>query len=266
MYKPTKETIIILLIIIIFIIYLYKTDFYLYYNSLPYRKVNNKYIEDILICLPTIDRDINKANEMYSSLKESIDYLKEKKNIKISIVVITRESDIKSILFWKDKAEVIKVPHYSIEKTHNLKKVSEKFNTFIKLVKKNNYDALCIIESDVYVNYKTLNNLFDSLKNNHISFAYGDLRWAKYPLIVVPTLFKPIIADAREQKKNATVLGGWTGAVAIRSEVFDHCNFNLHKWQSKNLIIEGQDVGFYNSAFKNRYKVSITDEVFHDYM
>lgn len=40
MYKPTKETIIILLIIIIFIIYLYKTDFYLYYNSLPYRKVN----------------------------------------------------------------------------------------------------------------------------------------------------------------------------------------------------------------------------------
>ena len=51
---------------------------------------------------------------MYSSLKESIDYLKEK-NIKISIVVITRESDIKSIQFWKDKVKVQKY-HYSIEK------------------------------------------------------------------------------------------------------------------------------------------------------
>ena len=84
-------------------------------------------------------------------------------------------------------------------KNHNLKKVSEKFNTFIKLVK-NNYDALFIIESDVYVNYKTLNNLFDNLKTI-IFHLHMEILDGLNTLIVVPTLFKPIIADALEQKK-----------------------------------------------------------------
>ena len=35
----------------------------------------------------------------------------------------------------------------------------------------------------------------------------------------------------------------------------------IKKWNN----IEGQDVGFYSSAFYNRYKVMYTDKVYHNY-
>jgi hypothetical protein len=48
----------------------------------------------------------------------------------------------------------------------------------------------------------------------------------------------------------------------IRTEVFDHCDFTVGKFFN----IEGQDIGFYIKAFKNRYKVCLVkQEVTHLY-
>jgi hypothetical protein len=254
--------IIIIVLLIIFIIYLRRTDYYFLHNIRPYKKVKKNKIKKILIGLPSIDRDIKKASKMYKSLINSINNLNkntDKNTYNIDLLVITRDSDKKIINFWKDKANIITVPHYVIEKRHNFENIIKKFNELINQSKE--YDVLTIIESDVYIKKNTLENLIKNLKKNHITLAYGDVPWLGTPIVIVPSIFYPKIINANNENNFSVVLGSWTGAVAIRTEVFKDCKFELGAFKD----ILGQDVGFYQQAFKKRYKVFMIDDVYHDY-
>lgn len=249
---------VIYILIICLVLYLWYSDFYILYNILPYKSVNNKEIKNVLIGIPTIDRDINKAVNMYETLLKSIE---KTNNYHIDIVVITRESDIHSIDFWKNKCRIITVPHYEITGRHNLKKLTDIFNTLAEHSKI--YDALIIIESDVYVKDDTISSLLYYLKYNHITFCYGNIPWNNdEPYVIIPTFLQPMpINPKKKNKQYIHTIGSWTGCVAIRSEVFTSCNFKVDTFNG----INGQDVGFYKEAFKQRYKVFMLDEVNHDY-
>ena len=234
------------------------------YNSLPYKKVSNKKINSILIGLPTIDRDITKASKMYDSLMKSINTLQNSDNVfgdklTIDICIITRETDVNMINFWKDKAKIYLVPHYEITNRHNWNKIVETFNILAN--NSLSYDVLTIVESDVYLQSNSLLNMLNKLSDNHVSLAYGNIPWAGYPVIVIPGWISPKIINGKPSNDNIRILGHWTGAVTIRTEVFDTCKFNYGSFQG----IVGQDVGFYQQLFKNRFKVLLTEYVEHDY-
>ena len=247
------------LLIILLIIFLYKTENYIIHNSLPYKKLTAR----ILIGIVTIDRDIRKAPKMYSHLSNSIDNFLRHNNTKIDIIVITRDSDLKSINFWNNKynIKVITVPHYLITKRHNFKEMAKQYNYLIYIVKSQKYDKLIIIESDVYIKENTISNLLNNTEKYHIAVSYGIIPWAGYPVVAVSGLLYPKIKDARLITKKDRLIGAWTGAIAIRREVFDHCSFKKDKFDE----IEGQDIGFFKQVHRNRYSAILLDEVTHDY-
>jgi hypothetical protein len=240
-----------------------KNKFYYKHFWKPYKNIKNKNIKNILIGIPTIDRDSDIASKVYENLIQSINYFKQQyntfKSITIDIIVITRKTDIKSISFWNNKAKIILVEPYQIKKRHNFEKLSEKFNKLIQHSKY--YDCLMILESDIILKYNTIFLLYQKLKHCHISTIYYEIPWCKYPLVIVGDLsFKR--KNARDIKNDTTILGHGTGAIMIRSEVFNNCNFNVGTFDG----IEGQDIGFFMSAFKHRYKVCLVNqEVKHLY-
>lgn len=251
----------VLLVVLLIVVYLYKTDWFLVYHLQSYRPVLKKRLGKILIAVPTIDRDIDKAPEMHSRLVRAIDVLRPFVDI-IDLIVVTRESDKQSQAFWKDRAQnIITVSSYSILGRHNLEQMAKTYNRIIDYTQKGDFDAVVIIESDVFINKKTLSQLIKSLVKYHIAFAYGDIPWCSYPYVVVPGIVNFRTINAREHSDFQPAVGGWLGAVAIRQEVFDDCNFSVGKF--KNVI--GQDVGFYRQAFYKRYSVAYTSEVFHNY-
>lgn len=195
---------------------------------------------------------------MYKSLINSINNLNESSYV-IDLLVITRKSDIKIINFWKNKASIITVPNYIIKERHNFKNLTKKFNELINQSK--NYDTLIIIESDVYVKKNTLYNLIENLKKNHITVAYGDVVWDGNPVIVIPTFFYPKLINPTKYNNFSNIIGTGTMCVAIRTEVFDDCNFEIGVFKD----ITGQDIGFFQQAFKKRYKVFMIDDIYHDY-
>ena len=237
-------------------------EWYPMYNTLPYKCIPEGDTRKILIGLPSINRDSGKCSRFYKSLMDSMRHLYSKcKGVEIKLLVVTRVTDDKIISFWKDKpdVDVITVPHYTIEQgqRHNMNMVSSKFNLLADY--STLHDALVIIESDVYIKKNTLYNLIKYLKVADVAFAYGDIPWANKPVVVVPGMFHPEVTS--KVVPGSTVLGSWTGAVAIRPRVFKTCRFKVDVYNG----IVGQDVGFYKQLFKNRYKVVVADDVYHDY-
>lgn len=258
------KKILIFIVLLIFISYIYLTDGYFIRKLLPLKNVSNKPIKKIMIGCPTIDRDIKKAPKMYEKMRESITHLSNNNNVETNIIIITRETDYKMIKFWNDKAnKIILVPDYNINlrDRHNLNAISLKMNILSQYCLDNNYDALVIIESDVYSNIDTLTNLINCLYDNHVSFAYGNIPWKNEPIIVMPGIFKPKIIYPKEKKLWKQAHGSWTGCVAIRKEVLHNKPFINKKFQD----IVGQDVGFYIKCFHNRFRVFVTDYIEHDY-
>ena len=260
-----KKFIFLLIFIIILIcvlLYVYITDWYLIRNLLPLRCVSNNPIKKIMIGCPTIDRDISKASKMYQTMINAIKHLSTFKQIIIDIIVITRKSDNKIKEFWNNKAnKIILVPHYEIIDRHNIDAISNKMNILSSYCLNNNYDALVIIESDVYSNIDTLTNLVICLENNHVAFAYGNIPWEKKPVVVMPGFLKPKIINPNETYLWKRAHGSWTGFVAIRKEVLYGTPFKKKKF--KNIV--GQDVGFYMRCFHMRFRIFVTDYVEHDY-
>lgn len=248
--------------VIIVLIYLFMTDFYVLYKNIPYRKVDSTEIRKVMIGLPTIDRDIDKAETMYTHLKDAIDYMRSKKeNIEVEIKVITRESDIKAIEFWKDKATIRTIPHYEITKRHNFEKMAEKFNKLCDESRKS--EVLIIVESDVYLKRHTIERMIEKLGDNHIVFAYGDIPWAGCPIVVKDSMMTPKVVVGRGVGKleNSVVIGSWTGAIAMRTLVIRECEFKVGKFKG----IEGQDIGFFQGAYRKRFRAYMIDSVTHDY-
>jgi hypothetical protein len=260
-----KQYIILIILLVIFIclfLYLYKTDWYLLRHQLPLRSVSSNPIKRIMIGCPTIDRDILKAQKMYETMKKAIEHLSNFKQISSDIIVITRTSDNKIKEFWNNKAnKIILVPHYEIIYRHNIDAISNKMNILASYCLNNNYDALVVIESDVYSNIDTLTNSITCLTNNHVAFAYGNIPWKKQPIVVLPGFLKPQIIHPKKEPLWQRAHGSWTGFVAIRKEVLHNKPFKSKNFEN----IVGVDVGFYIRCFHMRFRVFVTDYVEHDY-
>ena len=63
-------------------------------------------------------------------------------------MIVTRESDTKTVNFWKNKAIVKTVPHYEIKDRHNCEKIAEK-RTIVVDYAKRKYDAIWFVDSDI---------------------------------------------------------------------------------------------------------------------
>ena len=253
--------IVILTILLIFISILLfsENDYLTYYKHviLPKRSISSKKIKKILIGLPVIDRDSDICDKVYNCIEESKENLK-KYNIEFDYLIVTRETDEKCIKFWKNKGKLIVIDNYEIKNRHNMDKLSETFN----IIRRNSlsYDALLIVESDILLNKNTILRLYEKISKYHIVSSYFETPWSKYPVIAIGGLL-PKIGNGRYYN-NKLILGTGTGCVLIRTEVLKKCNFNKKTFFG----ITGQDVGFFISAYKNRFTTYlINDEVKHLY-
>ncbi len=232
---------------------------YLFTHYSPYKAVPNEPIKRILLGMYTIDRDVNKAQLVWDSIQSSI-IMQD-----ISFVVITRETDIYSIEFWKDKSQVIMIPHYDIVDRHSFPEMAKQCNLLVKIAIDNGYDALAIVESDVVISETTLSLLISALDKNHVALVYGVIPWADTPIVVVPGLLGPKFENPRNGA-NKLIIGSWMGCVMFRVSVFNDVYFDVDSIQSPYGVIDGQDVSIYKQLFYHRYKVFLVDqEVKHDF-
>ena len=176
----------VLLLMCILLLYITGSkDQILYYENFwrPYKSIQNKKIKKIMVGMPTIDRDADIAEKIYINLLESINMLKNKHDVDVDLVVITRKTDKKIIKFWENKVNhIILVDSYSIKKRHNFSKISEKFNKLAELSR--NYDVLFIVESDIVVHPTTATILYEKLNKYHIVTTSHEIPWCKYPIFI----------------------------------------------------------------------------------
>jgi hypothetical protein len=219
-------------------------------------------IKTILVGLPTIDRDADVFKYVSKNLAKSSKYLLSKipTNISLTFVAVCRKADTQIKKLWENVGvKTLIVDNYHIDGRHNFNQMAKTFNILAK--KAEQYDALFILESDILLNEKTMFMLYKKLYTNHVSLAYFDVPWCDYPVTLVPGVI-PKLKNADDFTKDMLILGHGTGAIMIRSEVFQDCKFS-HK---KIFGIDGQDVGFFMDAFKNKYKIiMINDKVKHLY-
>lgn len=244
-------------------IYFFAYDYlYFYHYALqPYKKINTMPIKSILVGLPAIDRDADIFLYVYNSLVNSSAHLLNKYKIELSFVCITREKDnIIRQLWGNTGVRVLTMENYNIKKRHNFDKMAITFNILAEEAK--NHDALFILESDIILNKDTMLLLYERLYTCHVSLAYFNVPWCGYPVILVPGVIPHLKNADTMPGKDSVILGHGTGAIMIRSEVFKDCKFSNKKYFG----IEGQDVGFFMSAFKNGYKtIMIKNKVHHLY-
>tara|TARA_Y100000590_G_C15464308_1_gene917677 strand:+ start:97 stop:879 length:783 start_codon:yes stop_codon:yes gene_type:complete len=255
-----KTIIISIILTIIFVIFFTKNNYITYYKYalLPKRKCSSKIINKILIGLPVIDRDSDICDKVYNCIEESKKKILEKYNIKFDYIIVTRITDEKCIKYWKNKGKLIIIDNYKIKNRHNWNKMVETFNIIRRI--SFSYDALLIVESDILLNKDTILKLYEKINKYHIVSSYFETPWSKFPLIVIGGIY-PKIVNARNYNNNL-ILGHGTGCILIRKEVLKKCKFN----KATVFGITGQDVGFFMSAFKNRYEsFLINDEVRHLY-
>jgi len=238
----------ILFIITILIVYYFVNFRYL----LPKKKVNDIPIKNILIGLPTIDRDVHLSPLIYKALKEATEDLQD---INFSLLSIMRKQDTESYNFWKDKSSIITIDNYQINKRHNFDKMSYIFNIIKEEAR--NYDALMYLESDILINRDSIKKLVDSLKFSHVSLFPFETPWAGYPVIVKDDIFYKI-ENSRNLKKDQYILGHGTGCMLLNKQVIEDKNI---KFDKKEIFgINGQDVGFFDNLNKHGYKTWLVNE------
>ena len=219
-------------------------------NLIPYKDVTNIEINKLLIAIPTIDRDIDISMKIYNNLITSLSCYTN-----YNIIVVTRETDIQTINFWKNKATIITVEHYEILKRHNYHNIKKKYNIMREYCIQNNYDALFILESDILLNVDSIKKHLINIKNNHVTLSYFNVPWCGYPYITVVEDLFPKDTDARDSN-NILILGHGTGAIMIRKEVLENIEFKIMIYNG----IKGQDIGFFKQCYEHRYKVFLIDD------
>ncbi len=218
----------------------------------------------IMIGLPCIDRDSHLLELLYDKLNISLDNAKTYYDIEFIFSPITRESDIKCIDFWESKnADIILMNHYDIKGRHNWDMLVITFNKLLEKARNENFDGLLLIESDIIVNEETIKLLIDNTKEAHLVLAYYNMKWSSSPIILTHGLI-PKLENATKYKENKIILGHGVGCVLINKDVF---NDKKIKFEFKEIFnIKGQDIGFYQSIYNNRYKVlMLNHEVHHLY-
>lgn len=215
--------------IVIIILYLYTT----------------KYSINILTAIVCIDRDADLAHQLCSALVKCGSG---------DIMIVTRDSDVKTINFWKNKAIVRTVPHYEIKNRHNCEKIAEERSMVVDYARKK-YDAIWFVDSDVIPIPGTLKELSKTTKD--VCVAPYRVKWSGYPCVGIKSDQPPYIKihnitpnDQLIERRPCLIAG--FGCTYIRKSTF-----NI-KIESKNLGEgHGEDLGFFvncmNAGLKCEY-------------
>jgi GT2 family glycosyltransferase len=186
---------------------------------------------------------------MYDALNEN--------NVK-DIMIVTRETDKKTIDFWKNKAMLVTVPHYEINGRHNMDKIAEKRQLIIDYAKKK-YDAIWFVDSDVIPTKGILNELMKT--NKDICLAPYRVKWFGSPCIGISSNEYPYVKlhkiDEEDKKENRKpfIIGGFA-CTLIKKSTFD-IKVETKEITNSEIYVKGEDVGFFincnNAGLKCEY-------------
>lgn len=204
--------------------------------------ISNMRSVKVLTGVICIDRDNDLAKSLYNSLI---------KNSSTSIIIVTRDSDIKTINFWKDKAIVKIIPHYDIVKRHNMENIIKKRNIILKYAKDNKYDAIWFVDSDIIPLDNTLNMLLKSDKDICVSPAR--LTWTDKACVGIKSDLSPYVKihyindDDKKYDRLECIIGGF-GCTLIKRSTFD-VKIECMRLEDDNIINEGEDTGFFINCY-----------------
>lgn len=209
--------------------------------------LHNIYDNKILTAIVCIDRDSDMCSKLYESL-----LLNNAKDI----IIVTRDSDIRIINFWKKYAIVKTIPHYEIVQRHNMTKIAEKRTIIMDYANKNNYDAIWFVDSDILPTKDVLKEMMKS--NKDICIAPYRVKWNNKASVGVESniapYFKIHIID-NEKENAACVIGGF-GCTLIKKSAFGQ-KIEYKRINDSSIFVEGEDIGFflncYNAGLKCEY-------------
>jgi hypothetical protein len=200
----------------------------------------------ILTAIITIDRDAHLAKYLYASLLD---------NFANNILVITRESDKKTIDFWKNRAIVHTIPHYIISSRHNFDKLIEKRRLAMAYAKNNYYDALWFVDSDILPTPGVLWHLAQT--NKDICIAPCRAKWAHAPVIGIKhnntIKLHTINWIDRLKERRECIIGGF-GCTLIKRSAFD-VKIEYQKLDDGMLSVFGEDIGFFLNCVQHHIKI-----------
>jgi hypothetical protein len=221
--------------------------FFIFCVAVFFYKFNYNY--KVLTGILYIDRDSDLSQKMYDALNEN--------NVK-DIMIVTRETDKKTIDFWKNKAMLVTVPHYEINGRHNMDKIAEKRQLIIDYAKKK-YDAIWFVDSDVIPTKGILNELIKT--NKDICLAPYRVKWFGSPCIGISSNEYPYVKlhkiDEEDKKENRKpfIIGGFA-CTLIKKSTFD-IKVETKEITNSEIYVKGEDVGFFincnNAGLKCEY-------------
>jgi len=221
--------------------------FFIFCVAVFFYKFNYNY--KVLTGILYIDRDSDLSQKMYDALNEN--------NVK-DIMIVTRETDKKTIDFWKNKAMLVTVPHYEINGRHNMDKIAEKRQLIIDYAKKK-YDAIWFVDSDVIPTKGILNELMKT--NKDICLAPYRVKWFGSPCIGISSNEYPYVKlhkiDEEDKKENRKpfIIGGFA-CTLIKKSTFD-IKVETKEITNSEIYVKGEDVGFFincnNAGLKCEY-------------
>ena len=219
--------------------------------SKPILKKHNVHhnVHNVLTGIVCIDRDADLSRPLYFALLDN--------NVN-DIMVVTRETDKRTIQFWKDKATVVTIPHYEVNGRHNFDKIAQKRQLVINYAKKK-YDAIWFVDSDVIPSKGILNELIKT--NKDVCLAPYRVKWFGAPCIGISSNEYPYVKlheiddeDKKEYRK-PFIIGGF-GCTLIKKTTFD-VKVESKEISNSNMGVYGEDVGFfincYNAGLKCEY-------------
>jgi hypothetical protein len=225
----------------------------------------NHKTDKLLIAILCIDRDAKYISKQIARLE----------NISADILIVTRDSDIKTISQWskvnKVNNVVIKtIPHYVIRDRHNFDKIVEKRNLAIQYAIDNMYDALLFLDSDVVITSHIFDLLRTGLTYYDICLAPYVIKWLNYPALGFiennEFIMKRVCRWYEGLRTYRRCAIGTLGCTMISRRVFTNIKTEYKRLTNKynKATVSGEDVGFFINALHEGYKTAyITQEVSH---
>jgi hypothetical protein len=204
----------------------------------------------VLIGIVCINRDSDLCERLYKSILD---------NGGKDIIIVTRKTDDKIIDFWKSRCKIIRtIPHYEISGRHNMQKIAEKRNIVIKYARKNKYNSVWFIDSDIIPTQGVLNELKKT--KMAVCIAPYKVKWEGEVCVGISSDKPPFVKVHAINEEDKTVprkeciIGGF-GCTLIKKEAFKQ------KIEYKDLVnpvtghkVEGEDIGFFLNCYKNGIK------------
>ena len=212
-----------------------------YANGNPFR---------VLVIVVCTDRDVDLAPKLYEAIKTN--------TATSPIVIVTREGDTQTRVFWRDKALVITIPDYEILKRHNIPKIAEKRTIALKYAKENGFDAVWFVDSDIIPTKGVLSQL--SITNKDVCLAPYRVPWSGEACVGIadsqPPFVKIHFIDLEDLsiKRRPCIVGG-LGCTLVKSSAFEQV-IEYYRLNREGFYVEGEDIGF----FMNCYKSGLTCE------